>query len=853
MQLTIRTYKQLDANLQAFRDGYIKCMIIYGNAGLSKSYRAKRICKGIKIIKCHVSPLGLYLKLHEHKDDLIIIDDIDEIYNEKGCVKLLKAATESEDTRLVSWMSTIGSLRDVDEADDGRVPREFYMTGPILLVCNDWSLHSANLRALGDRARLIHFCPSPAEIHREVATWFEDQEILDFIAPLIPHLQHLSMRVYLNALASKNAVKSGLDWRQDVLQELNIDPVTTTIVELLQDKSLSQNQRAKKFTEKTGHDRATFFRRLKAMRILGNDATLPLVAKSHDIGNAPVVNAPVQVNALPVAKAAVVGQIQPETVPAPLPNLATDIIYRPDGRAGEYSEWAANFYNGCDHRCRYCFGPLVRCIKREKFYTAGAMPYKDVLKRLEADCQRLQGKILTPILLSFTSDAYQHSEAAHKITRQAICILKKYGFRVCVLTKAGMRAVRDFDLLGSGDVMAASLTLIDEADSLKWEPQAALPSDRIEFLKTAKRHGMETWVSLEPVIDPVQTIELIRATRGIVDLYKIGKINYVKAISNKIDWSAFIKDAVATVIAGGQAYYLKDDLFKYAGPEISQSHNPHHVCIMHTQTNVPPGANLSQQPLAPKLHDDGGDGNTGNTGMAVIPVNIQVTSKTATLVAQPVSADTTANAPAPTNSLPVAQAASHLTSPIPQSYETVASMFDEPQPADAVTDPTPPLSPPTTREEKVLYLDEDVNESSADPVDQPPLSFMNQNVREESVPSPEGPRQSADLELTAEEEEQLRIQGEHDVERVINKEDILSRLQKDRVKIKISLRDPNGCGRDYPNEIRYLRKFPVIWKLFSAKRGSTLDEVADTYGYDSCDKLLADLEAAVERRGGQLA
>jgi DNA repair photolyase len=262
------------------------------------------------------------------------------------------------------------------------------------------------------------------------------------------------------------------------------------------------------------------------------------------------------------------------------------IIYRPAGRAGEYSEYAVNLYGGCDHHCPYCYVPLARHITPEKFYGAGATPYKNVLKKLAADCRRLQGAITTPIMLSFTSDAYQHSEAGHQTTRQAIRLLKQHGFRICVLTKAGMRATRDFDLLDAGDVMAATLTLINEADSLKWEPHAALPSDRIEFLKAAKRRGMETWASLEPVIDPEQTLELIQATRGIVDLYKIGTINYVKVVSEKIDWTDFVREAVAAVIAGNQAYYLKDDLLKYADPKTPQSHNPHQVCIMHSAKDM---------------------------------------------------------------------------------------------------------------------------------------------------------------------------------------------------------------------------------------------------------------------------
>jgi len=78
------------------------------------------------------------------------------------------------------------------------------------------------------------------------------------------------------------------------------------------------------------------------------------------------------------------------------------IIYRPTGRAGEYSEYAVNLFGGCDHLCAYYFSPLARHVDRKTFYAAGATPYQDVLKKLAADCRRLQGTITTPIMLSFT-------------------------------------------------------------------------------------------------------------------------------------------------------------------------------------------------------------------------------------------------------------------------------------------------------------------------------------------------------------------------------------------------------------------------------------------------------------------
>lgn len=35
------------------------------------------------------------------------------------------------------------------------------------------------------------------------------------------------------------------------------------------------------------------------------------------------------------------------------------IIYKPAGKAQEYSLWAANFYLGCSNNCSYCYRLFV--------------------------------------------------------------------------------------------------------------------------------------------------------------------------------------------------------------------------------------------------------------------------------------------------------------------------------------------------------------------------------------------------------------------------------------------------------------------------------------------------------------
>lgn len=133
---------------------------------------------------------------------------------------------------------------------------------------------------------------------------------------------------------------------------------------------------------------------------------------------------------------------------------------------------------------------------------------------------------------------------------------------VCILTKGGKRSERDFDLLGKNDTYAATLTFIDKRLSAEFEPYASLPKERFDALLKAHDLGIPTWVSLEPVIDPAETIKIIRQTSDYVDMYKIGVWNYDKR-ANELDYSGFVRKAIELINSTGAQYYIKKDLAKY--------------------------------------------------------------------------------------------------------------------------------------------------------------------------------------------------------------------------------------------------------------------------------------------------
>jgi hypothetical protein len=172
-------------------------------------------------------------------------------------------------------------------------------------------------------------------------------------------------------------------------------------------------------------------------------------------------------------------------------------------------------------------------------------------------------------MLTFTSDPYHPGDTL--LTRQAIEVLVEHGLAFCTLTKGGTRALRDLDLFRSEhDAYAATLTTLDDEFSLKWERNAPVPSNRILALKRFHKAGIFTWVSLEPTLDADASIELIKYTHGFVDLFKVGRANYLPQTKNT-DWKDYTERVIEVLAKVGAKHYIKKDLQPYLPPGY---HNP---------------------------------------------------------------------------------------------------------------------------------------------------------------------------------------------------------------------------------------------------------------------------------------
>jgi DNA repair photolyase len=238
-----------------------------------------------------------------------------------------------------------------------------------------------------------------------------------------------------------------------------------------------------------------------------------------------------------------------------------NMIYAPKGQALEYAALAANPYRGCGHACAYCYVPQILRMDRREFNN-GAVERTGFLKNLETDARKYGHLTKSDqVMLSFTSDPYHPDNTT--LTRDVIKTLHNNGISVSILTKGGTRSLRDIDLFDSSmDCFGSTLTSLDDDFSKKWEPNAALPMDRLKALKEFHDAGIFTWASLEPTIDCESSLKIVEKTHQFVDLFKIGRVNYLP-ITKTTDWKDYTLRMIDLCQRLGVKHYIKQDLQCY--------------------------------------------------------------------------------------------------------------------------------------------------------------------------------------------------------------------------------------------------------------------------------------------------
>lgn len=272
--ISLTTYAQLELYLSKFAAGELGLVLLLGRPGTGKTESVRRALRisphtdgpveppaGERVlhIEGHMQPYGLYHCLWEFRDQPVVLDDLDDLdklYADADCVRLLKPLCNTERVKRITWLSNL-TMNAVD------VPTSFTTKSNVILIANEWRSVNPNVRALEDRAIILHFRPTNDEVHRRVGEWFDDREVYALLAGVLHAIPAISMRHYCKGSQLRRA---GLaDWRTNLLQMAFPNPRLACVAALQREPGLgSESARVERFASLTGGSRATYFR-LKAM------------------------------------------------------------------------------------------------------------------------------------------------------------------------------------------------------------------------------------------------------------------------------------------------------------------------------------------------------------------------------------------------------------------------------------------------------------------------------------------------------------------------------------------------------------------------------------------------------------
>lgn len=135
-------FEILDGMVDAAISGDVRALIASGPAGLGKSYTVEKALEAWdpsacnhRIIKGYIKAPGLYKMLYAHRaaGQVLVFDDADEVFLDDTAINLLKAACDSSDRRVISYI-TEGSLIDEESAE--RLPKSFVFEGTVIFITN---------------------------------------------------------------------------------------------------------------------------------------------------------------------------------------------------------------------------------------------------------------------------------------------------------------------------------------------------------------------------------------------------------------------------------------------------------------------------------------------------------------------------------------------------------------------------------------------------------------------------------------------------------------------------------------------------------------------------------------------
>ena len=163
---------------------------------------------------------------------------------------------------------------------------------------------------------------------------------------------------------------------------------------------------------------------------------------------------------------------------------------------------------GCQHNCGYCYARSLLAFRGLWNPQSPSMAsireiYKIVTKKLRP------GQV---VRLGGMTDCFQPIEAVKRNTYRIIDMLNRRGVHYLIVTKNNLVASEPYLKLMRKDLahIQVSITTTSPEVSLKLEPGAPVPAQRIEAVETLQSEGFDVSVRLSPFIPELVDLDVIQ-------------------------------------------------------------------------------------------------------------------------------------------------------------------------------------------------------------------------------------------------------------------------------------------------------------------------------------------------------
>jgi DNA repair photolyase len=165
---------------------------------------------------------------------------------------------------------------------------------------------------------------------------------------------------------------------------------------------------------------------------------------------------------------------------------------------GKHRGHTLNVYQGCQHRCGYCYATYEWSPEfYDKIYAKSNAP-----ELLENELKNWRSGTIEPVMISSATDAYQPAESKYELTRKCIKILQKYNIPYYVFTKSTLIS-RDLELheqYKDNCFMVWSVTTCNESLRRYLEPGTPPASIMFKIMRKFASRGIRCAVNIDPII-----------------------------------------------------------------------------------------------------------------------------------------------------------------------------------------------------------------------------------------------------------------------------------------------------------------------------------------------------------------